>query len=96
MQSWVMRMPHMDSQSPSVLVLTLLCCLLCKQIVLYKVCWPAEVRPGDVESRYSKEYEEQLNPFTDFQDRERTQRRRQLNPTDRVLYEVGQMLTGSR
>lgn len=56
----------------------------------------AEVGPGDVESRYTKEYEEQLNPFTDFQDKERSARRRQLSPTDRLLYEVGQMVSGSR
>ncbi|CAL5227002.1 g9892 [Coccomyxa viridis] len=55
-----------------------------------------EVGPGDVESRYTKEYEEQLNPFTDFQDKERSARRRQLSPTDRLLYEVGQMVSGSR
>lgn len=49
-----------------------------------------------MESRYTKEYEEQLNPFTAFQDKERSARRRQLSPTDRLLYEVGQMVTGSR
>ena len=49
-----------------------------------------------MESRYSKEYEEQLNPFTDFQDKERSARRRQLSPADRLLYEVGQMVSGSR
>ena len=43
-----------------------------------------------------KEYEEQLNPFTDFQDKERSARRRQLSPADRLLYEVGQMVSGSR
>ena len=56
----------------------------------------AEVGPGDVENRYTKEYEEQLNPFNDFQDKERSARRRQLSRTDRLLYEVGQMVTGSR
>ena len=56
----------------------------------------AEAGPGDVESRYTKEYEEQLNPFTDFQDKERSARRRQLSPADRLLYEVGQMVSGSR
>ncbi len=61
-----------------------------------EACPAAEVGPGDVESRYTKEYEEQLNPFTDFRDKERSARRRQLSPTDRVLYEVGQMITGSR
>ena len=49
-----------------------------------------------MESRYTKEYEEQLNPFTDFQDKERSARRRQLSPADRLLYEVGQMVSGSR
>lgn len=49
-----------------------------------------------MESRYTKEYEEQLNPFTDFRDKERSARRRQLSPTDRVLYELGHMVTGSR
>lgn len=49
-----------------------------------------------MENRYTKVYEEQLNPFNDFQDKERSARRRQLSPTDRLLYEVGQMVTGSR
>ncbi|CAL8464232.1 g3767 [Coccomyxa elongata] len=55
-----------------------------------------EVGPGDVESRYTWEYEEALNPFTDFRDKERTARRRQLSPVDRVLFEIGQIVSGSK
>lgn len=49
-----------------------------------------------MESRYTKEYEEQLNPFTDFRDKERSARKRQLSPTDRVLYEIGHIISGNR
>lgn len=55
-----------------------------------------EVGPGDVESRYTREYEEALNPFTDFRDKERSTRRRQLSPVDRVLFEIGQVVSGSK
>lgn len=56
----------------------------------------ADVGAGDMESRYTKEYEEALNPFTDFRDRERSARKRQLSPVDRVLYEIGQIVSGSK
>jgi hypothetical protein len=56
----------------------------------------ADVGAGDVESRYTKEYEEALNPFTDFRDRERSARKRQLSPVDRMLYEIGQIVSGSK
>ncbi|KAK9917963.1 hypothetical protein WJX75_000085 [Coccomyxa subellipsoidea] len=55
-----------------------------------------DVGAGDVESRYTKEYEEALNPFTDFRDRERSARKRQLSPVDRMLYEIGQIVSGSK
>ncbi|BDA49351.1 Protein CASP [Coccomyxa sp. Obi] len=55
-----------------------------------------DVGPGDVESRYTREYEEALNPFTDFRDRERSARKRQLSPVDRVLFEIGQIVSGSK
>ena len=49
-----------------------------------------------MESRYTREYEEAVNPFTDFRDKERSARKRQLSPVDRVLFEIGQIVSGSK
>ena len=49
-----------------------------------------------MESRYAREYEDAINPFSDFRDRERTARKRQLSTMDRVLYEAVQLVSGSK
>ena len=51
---------------------------------------------GDVEGRYSKAYEEKVNPFSDFRTREREARRQQMNIPDRVMFEFGQFISGSK
>ena len=51
---------------------------------------------GDVEGRYNKAYEEKMNPFSDFRTREREQRRQQMNVLDRIMFEFGQFISGSK
>ncbi|KAK9826852.1 hypothetical protein WJX81_008080 [Elliptochloris bilobata] len=51
---------------------------------------------GDVESRYAGAYEERVNPFRDFLAGERAARRRQLNALDRIVFELGQLVSSSR
>ncbi len=51
---------------------------------------------GHIESKYDKAYEEKLNPFTDWKQREKASRKRQLNMPDRVMYEFGQFISSSQ
>ena len=49
-----------------------------------------------MEGRYNKAYEEKMNPFSDFRTREREQRRQQMNVLDRIMFEFGQFISGSK
>ncbi|KAL3136045.1 hypothetical protein ABBQ32_007079 [Trebouxia sp. C0010 RCD-2024] len=49
-----------------------------------------------VEGRYSKAYEEKINPFSDFRSREKEARRQQMNVLDRIMFEFGQFISGSQ
>lgn len=63
-----------------------------------RVCLLAVVDPeaGEVEGRYSKAYEEKINPFSDFRSREKEARRQQMNVLDRIMFEFGQFISGSQ
>lgn len=56
----------------------------------------ADPEAGEVEGRYSKAYEEKMNPFSDFRSREREARRQQMNVLDRIMFEFGQFISGSQ
>ena len=62
------------------------------------VCFVADADPeaGEVEGRYNKAYEEKMNPFSDFRSREREARRQQMNIMDRIMFEFGQFISGSK
>jgi hypothetical protein len=51
---------------------------------------------GDVESRYARAYEERGDPFRDFIAGERAARRRALSAPDRIMFELGQVVSSSR
>jgi len=56
----------------------------------------ADPEAGEVEGRYSKAYEEKMNPFSDFRSREKEARRQQMNVLDRIMFEFGQFISGSQ
>lgn len=56
----------------------------------------ADPEAGEVEGRYTKAYEEKMNPFSDFRSREKEARRQQMNVLDRVMFEFGQFISGSQ
>ncbi len=60
------------------------------------LCAVADPEAGEVEGRYSKAYEEKMNPFSDFRSREREARRQQMNVLDRIMFEFGQFISGSQ
>lgn len=47
-------------------------------------------------NKYLKEYEHKMNPFTEFQGRQREKRKRQLNIIDRTIFNAGDLLFGNR
>ena len=49
-----------------------------------------------MERQYAGEYEERVNPFREFIAGERSLRRRQLSAPDRIMYELGQVVSSSR
>jgi len=49
-----------------------------------------------VESRYARAYEERVDPFRDFIAGERAARRRALSAPDRIMFELGQVVSSSR
>eukprot|EP00884_Botryococcus_braunii_P002856 jgi/Botrbrau1/12571/Bobra.0169s0105.1 len=55
-----------------------------------------DAEKGDVEGRYQKAYEERINPFGDFRDKEKAARKQKMNVADRVMYEFGQIISGSQ
>lgn len=55
-----------------------------------------DVERGDVEGRYQKAYEERINPFGDFRDKEKAARKQKMHVADRVMYEFGQIISGSQ
>lgn len=55
-----------------------------------------DVEKGDVEGRYQKAYEERINPFGDFRDKEKAARKQKMHVADRVMYEFGQIISGSQ
>eukprot|EP01026_Neomeris_dumetosa_P021760 TRINITY_DN1895_c0_g1_i18.p1 TRINITY_DN1895_c0_g1~~TRINITY_DN1895_c0_g1_i18.p1 ORF type:complete len:722 (-),score=137.08 TRINITY_DN1895_c0_g1_i18:934-2988(-) len=65
-------------------------------------CWGGESQEqqdeelGEVESRYSKAYEEKLNPFTKFQSNEVQKRMQKMQLPDRAVLSGSQMLLASR
>ncbi len=56
----------------------------------------ADPEAGEVEGRYTKAYEEKMNPFSDFRSREKEARRQQMNVLDRIMFEFGQFISGSQ
>ena len=50
---------------------------------------------GNIEGRYSKDYEDTVNPFNHWRDREKAARRAKLSMVDRLTYELGQLVAGS-
>ena len=56
----------------------------------------ADASGGDVESRYAGAYEERVNPFREFIAGEKQARRRQLSAPDRIMFELGQVVSSSR
>lgn len=63
---------------------------------IFLLCAVADPEAGEVEGRYSKAYEEKMNPFSDFRSREREARRQQMNVLDRIMFEFGQFISGSQ
>ncbi len=49
-----------------------------------------------MEGRYQKAYEERINPFGDFRDKEKAARKQKMNVADRVIYEFGQIISSSQ
>lgn len=58
--------------------------------------YDADAGGGDVESRYAGAYEERVNPFREFIAGEKQARRRQLSAPDRIVFELGQVVSSSR
>ena len=56
----------------------------------------ADPEAGEVEGRYSRVYEEKMNPFTDFRSREKEARRQQMHVLDRIMFEFGHFISGSQ
>ena len=54
-----------------------------------------DVEKGNIEGRYSKDYEDAVNPFSNWRDREKAARRSKLSMIDRLSYEVGQLVASS-
>lgn len=50
----------------------------------------------DIERKYTKEYEEKMNPFIAFRGQQREIRRKQLGLVDRAVYFVGELVFGNR
>ena len=55
-----------------------------------------DVEKGNIEGRYTSEYEESVNPFHNWRDKEKASRRSRLSMVDRLAYELGQLVAGSR
>ncbi|XP_043245082.1 protein CASP-like [Amphibalanus amphitrite] len=54
-------------------------------------------KPGqDVESRYSSQYEQSLDPFSSFSRQERARKYSQLSPFEKVTLSMGQLVLSSR
>eukprot|EP00873_Tetraselmis_striata_P029350 jgi/Tetstr1/449614/TSEL_036701.t1 len=51
---------------------------------------------GDVESRYAAEYEEQLNPFAKFQEKQRDNQRKRLSVADKAVLSAGSLILGNK
>lgn len=50
----------------------------------------------DTERKYTKEYEARMNPFAEFQGRQRENRKKQLGIVDKSVYIVGDLVFGNR
>jgi homeobox protein cut-like len=50
----------------------------------------------DIEAKYQRIYEGQLDPFREFTEREKEERLRALNPADRITLSATRVLTGSK
>ena len=61
----------------------------------YCVHCAADVEKGNIEGRYSKDYEDSVNPFNHWREKERASRRSKLSVVDRLAYEMGQLIAGS-
>ena len=61
---------------------------------LFLAC--VDVETGNIENKYDKAYEEKLNPFSDWKQKEKANRKKQLNMPDRVMYEFGQFISSSQ
>jgi len=51
---------------------------------------------SDVESRYNTEYEAQINPFSQFQARQKDTQRKKMSLPERMVYDVGSLLFGNK
>lgn len=60
------------------------------------------IAQGDIEAgvsaeqKYTKEYEARMNPFTQFQGKQRENRKKQLGFVDKTVYIVGDLVFGNR
>ena len=57
---------------------------------------PSGMEAGEVEHKYKSAYEENMNPFSDWKQREKASRKKQLSLPERVLYEGGQVISSSQ
>lgn len=57
---------------------------------------PTDLEAGHIENKYDKAYEEKMNPFIDWKQKEKASRKKQLSMADRVMYEFGQIISSSR
>mmetsp|Transcript_33805 Transcript_33805/g.95676 ORF Transcript_33805/g.95676 Transcript_33805/m.95676 type:complete len:139 (-) Transcript_33805:244-660(-) len=51
---------------------------------------------ADVESRYASAYEDQLNPFSQFQAMQKDSQRRKMGVPERTVYMVGSLVFGNK
>lgn len=57
---------------------------------------PEDLESGDVESKYKKMYEEDINPFAAFSKKERDQRYKELGLRDKITLTSGRFLLGNK
>eukprot|EP00002_Diphylleia_rotans_P010648 TRINITY_DN2118_c0_g1_i1.p2 TRINITY_DN2118_c0_g1~~TRINITY_DN2118_c0_g1_i1.p2 ORF type:complete len:114 (-),score=23.12 TRINITY_DN2118_c0_g1_i1:24-365(-) len=56
----------------------------------------AELGMGQVETKYSRLYEDSLNPFAQFHKREATRRFKEMNTADRVTFATSNILHANK
>ncbi len=51
---------------------------------------------GQIENKYDPAYEARMNPFSDWKQKEKAARKKQLSIADRMVYEFGQFISSSQ